>query len=117
MRRLSVLLALLALTALPVSASAQSLIGSSQECGTYSFEGELTKGTTDAMLVKVDHKVGCFTYHFWTLIGTGYTESYGWKGQQELCQKAGREAAVGHFHYYRGIDIEPSSVNVSCSRY
>jgi hypothetical protein len=112
-----VVLALLALTALPVSASAQSLIGSSQECGTYSFEGELTKGTTDAMLVKVDHKVGCFTYHFWTLIGTSTSESYGWKGQEALCQKAGREAAVGHFRYYRGLDIDPSSVSVSCSRY
>jgi hypothetical protein len=98
-------------------ASAQSLIGSSQECGTYRFDGELTKGTTDAMLVQVDHKVGCFRYQFWTLIGTGYTESYGWKGQEELCQKAGREAAVGHFKYYRGLDIDPNSVSVSCSRY
>jgi hypothetical protein len=97
--------------------SAQSLIGSSKECGTYEFDGDLVKGRTDGMVVRVDHTEGCYRYKFMTIVGTGLTEGYGYPGQQAMCEKAGREAAVGHFRYYRGMEIDPSSVKVSCTNY
>jgi hypothetical protein len=116
MRRFALILGLLvATTAVPGLASAQSLIGSSKECGTYEFDGDLVKGRTDGMVVRVDHTEGCYRYKFWTIIGTSMTESYGYPGQQAMCERAGREAAVGHFKWYRGIDISPASVRVSCT--
>jgi hypothetical protein len=74
------------------------------------------------MVVKVDHTQGCYRYKFMTIIGadreemaSNPTSERSW--QTALCQKAGREAAVGHFHYYRGIEIDGSSVKVSCTPY
>ena len=115
MRRLTLTLVFLAALMLPAPADAQSLIGQSKDCGTYRFDGDLVKGRTDSMIVKVDHTEGCYRYVFWTHIGTGIAEGYGYPGQQAACERAGREAAVGHFRWYRGMDIDGSRVQVACS--
>lgn len=115
-RTVLLLLALvLPLIAAAAPVAAQSLIGSNKDCGTYRFAGDLVKGRTDSMVAKVDHTEGCYRYQFMTHIGTSMTESYGYAGQQAMCERAGREAAVGHFKWYRGIDIRPESVRVSCT--
>lgn len=117
MRRFALILGLLVAMASPSAIYADSLIGASKECGVYEFDGDLVKGRTDGMVVRVDHAAGCYRYKFMTIIGTGTDESYGYAGQEALCRKAGREAAVGHFKNYRGMDIDPSSVKVSCTAY
>lgn len=122
MHRLIMLLGFLLILLAPPSAYADSLIGSSQACGTYTWDGSLTKGRTDSMVASYDHTEGCFRYTGFTVIGadreemaSNPTRERAW--QTDECQKAGREAVVGHFKWYRGIDVSPESVHVTCTRY
>lgn len=117
--RFLLVIAFMLLTATPTLAATaeQSLAGSSQECGTYTFHEDLIKGRTDGMVVHVHHTVGCFTYDFTNLIGTGRGESYGYSGQEKTCVEDGVQQTVGHFRYYRGVEIDPASVRVFCSKY
>lgn len=100
------------------TAYADSLIGSSQECGTYRWDGDLTKGRTDSMVVRVDHTEGCFRYVAWTHIGADREEMASDPGrernwQRSACMAAGRQMIRGHFKFYRGIDIDTKDVDGS----
>lgn len=104
------------------TASANSLIGTSTACGTYEWDGSLTKGRTDSMVAYYDHTVGCFRYKGFTVIGADRENMASnpkaerdW--QTATCEQAGRDAVVGHFKYYREMDIDPSTVKVRCALY
>lgn len=102
------------------AAFAQSLAGFSQECGTYRWDGDLVKGRTDSMIVRVDHTEGCFRYVAWTHIGADRDEMASdpvreRRWQQSACLNAGRQMIHGHFKFYRGLDIDAKNVDGSIS--
>lgn len=124
MKRYSVILILLLLflSMGAGAAQAQSLVGSSQECGTYIWAADLIKGRTDGMVVHAHHAVGCWTYDFTNLIGadagriaTNEKSERAW--QTRMCIEDGQQQVVGHFRYYRGIEINPDDVKVTCTPY
>ena len=99
-------------------ADAQSLIGVNKDCGTYRWDGDLVKGRTDSMVVRVDHAEGCYRYVAYTHIGADREEMASDPGrerawQQSACMDAGRQMIHGHFKWYRGMDIDAKNVDGS----
>lgn len=101
----------------PVHAS-HSLAGGA-ECGSRSFDGvaDMTKGRTDGMIVDASYSVGCKSYHYRNLVGTGINESYGYAGQKENCVRVGQTDVASFFAMYFDTEIDPGAVKVSCSPY
>jgi hypothetical protein len=97
--------------------SAESLTGASQDCGTYTFHEDLTKGRVRAIVTHVHHTVGCFTYDYTNQAPAGAGEAQGNPWQMQECVQDGKAAAVGHFRWYRGIEINADDVKVSCTPY
>jgi hypothetical protein len=119
-------IALLALFALPLVTPAPALAesaGGSAECGVRDIDmvSVMVKGRTDGMIATVDHTEharGCSqTVRLKTLIGTGRDESYGYPGQAGNCEFYAREDVSRTFRYYFGVEVDPSSIQVKCSRY
>jgi len=117
MKRLIATAAVAAVLLFPAPAWAQSAAGASQECGTYTWHEDLTKGRTDGIVVHVKHTAGCFTYDYTNLSPAGNGEAQGNPWQMRNCIADGRTSTVGHFKYYRGVSINPEDVTVTCTRY
>jgi hypothetical protein len=122
MRRLGVLTSLLLLLMLAIGdgagyarpAEAQSLAGASQDCGTYTFHEDLIKGRAHGEVVYVHHTVGGWIYDYTNNVpGDGISKTQ----LERDCVDDGRDAAVGHFRWYRGIEINRDDVKVTCSPY
>lgn len=79
--------------------------------------GAMIKGRTDGMVISVDHRVGCKHLVMKNLVGTGRGESYGYSGQEDNCVRYGREQAVNTFALYFDVTVDPSTIEVRCSRY
>jgi hypothetical protein len=122
MHRLILVLALLIVALLPAPAYAQSAAGSAS-CGVNEWDGVgfMTKGRTDGMVYSVDHTTrerGCEqTVRIRNLVGTGTDEAYGYPGQESNCQRYGKQDAVNTFRWYFGVQVDPASIQVICSRY
>jgi hypothetical protein len=74
------------------------------------------------MLTHVHHQVGCFTFDYTNLVGADADEmasdpkrERAW--QTSFCERDGRETTVGHFKWYRGVEIDPKTVKVECTPY
>jgi hypothetical protein len=123
-KRLGIWLALALVTALATvgTASAESA-GGSADCGVKDIDmvSIMTKGRTDGMVATVNHTEharGCSqTVKLRTLIGTGRDESYGYPGQASNCELYAREDVSRTFKYYFGVEVDPSSIKVTCSPY
>jgi hypothetical protein len=88
-------------------------------CGdlVYDSVSQMTKGRTDGMVVTASYARNCQSYRLRTLVGTSFSESYGYAGQQENCEYYGRQDVVHTFAFYFDTVIDPAQVTVSCSRY
>jgi hypothetical protein len=117
MRRLLMILGFLLLMLAPTPASAHHGMMSSDECGTYTFKADLTKGRTDSLLMRSTHTEGCFTYVYENYAPAGIGEAQGNPWQANYCVTEGQKDVARHFYYYRHLDIDPSSVKVSCGAY
>jgi hypothetical protein len=106
----------LLLAFVPAPASAHHGLMQSDECGTYTYDADWTKGRRDSMVVKIHHTVGCFTYDYTNYVPAGYGEQQGNSWQMRTCDKH-RYVAQAHFRFYRHIEIDPADVKVRCDRY
>jgi hypothetical protein len=106
-------------------AYAESLAGASQDCGTYTWAADYIKGRADGLIVHVRHSVGCFTFDYENNVPadpkqltSNPSRERAW--QMNECQRWAREDVVGHFRYYRGIEIAPESIpdsEIRCTNY
>jgi len=90
---------------------------SSDECGTYTWKADLTKGRTDSLLIHARHTEGCFTYDYTNYAPAGKGEAQGNGWQVDYCREEGQRDVARHFNYYRHLEIDPSSVRVTCTPY
>lgn len=129
MRRLTALLGfLLMILFLPAPAFASHGMVSLPDCSTYEMhlEDDYVKGRTDAVIFHVDHSVevrpGCRDHAILSGVvpaGIGEAQGNRWQvgddGKSGMCAQYGREYAVGLYRYAWDTEIDPSSVNVTCS--
>ena len=89
------------------------------ECGDKSFDGvaNMTKGRTDGMVVSASYSVGCKSYSYRNLVGTGLDEAYGYSGQEANCVRVGQTDVARFYEFYFDTKINPADVKVSCSAY
>jgi hypothetical protein len=89
------------------------------ECGNLVSDqvGLMTKGRTDGMVVTASYSHGCQSYSTRNLVGSSFSESYGYAGQKENCEYFGRQDVVNTFRWYFDTEINPQDVKVSCSKY
>jgi hypothetical protein len=61
--------------------------------------------------------MGCKSYSYRNLVGTGIGEAYGYSGQQANCIRVGQTDVARFFEFYYDTKINPSDVKVACSAY